>query len=45
MAHTTAEIKDETLGETLANLNVEALPYALADSVAEAKAETLEDTK
>ena len=45
MAHTTAEIKDATLGETLADVNVKALPYALADSVAEAKAETLEDTK
>ena len=41
VAHRLAEVKSETLGDTLANVKAEALPYALGDSVAEVKAETL----
>ena len=38
VAHTQAEVKVQTQGDTLADVKAEALPYALADSVAEVKA-------
>ena len=41
VAHTLAEVKAETLGDTLPDVKAEALPYALAGSVGEVKAETL----
>ena len=41
MAYTLAQIKAETLGDTLADVKAEAPYYALPDSVAEVKPEIL----
>ena len=41
MAYTLAQVKAETLGDTLDDMKAEAPSYALAESVEEVKAETL----